>query len=42
VVVVADGALVIRAFIEERVLSADEEYRSYSRRVGWRLVPGVF
>ena len=42
VVVVADGALVVRALIEERVLSADADYQSYCRRVGWHLVPGVF
>ena len=42
VILVADGALVVRALIEERVLSADEEYQSYCRRVGWHLVPGVF
>lgn len=42
VILVADGALVVRALIEERVLSTDEEYRSYCRRVGWHLVPGVF
>jgi protein-S-isoprenylcysteine O-methyltransferase Ste14 len=42
VIVVADGALVLRALIEERVLSADEKYQSYCRRVGWHLVPGVF
>jgi protein-S-isoprenylcysteine O-methyltransferase Ste14 len=42
VIVVADGALVIRALIEERVLSTDEKYRSYCQRVGWHLVPGVF
>ena len=42
IVLVADGALVFRALIEERVLSADEAYRSYCRRVGWHLVPGVF
>lgn len=42
VVLVADGALVARALVEERVLSADAEYQSYCRRVGWRLVPGVF
>ena len=42
VIVVADGALVVRALIEERVLGADAEYRSYCRRVGWHLVPGVF
>ena len=42
IIVVADGALVVRALIEERFLSADEKYRSYCRRVGWHLVPGVF
>jgi protein-S-isoprenylcysteine O-methyltransferase Ste14 len=42
VLVVADGALVMRALVEERVLSADAEYQSYCRRVGWHLVPGVF
>ncbi len=41
VLIVADGALVLRALIEERVLSADAEYQSYCRRVGWHLVPGV-
>ena len=42
VLVVADGALVLRALIEERVLSTDAEYQRYCRRVGWHLVPGVF
>jgi protein-S-isoprenylcysteine O-methyltransferase Ste14 len=42
VIVVADGALILRALIEERVLSRDEQYRSYCQRVGWHLVPGVF
>lgn len=42
VVVIADTALVVRALIEERVLSADADYRSYCSRVGWHLVPGVF
>jgi protein-S-isoprenylcysteine O-methyltransferase Ste14 len=42
VIVVADAALVMRALIEERVLSEDVEYQSYCRRVGWHLVPGVF
>jgi protein-S-isoprenylcysteine O-methyltransferase Ste14 len=42
VVLVADGALIVRALIEERVLSADADYQSYCRRVGWHLVPGVF
>jgi len=42
VLLVADCALVMRALVEERVLSADAEYQSYCRRVGWHLVPGVF
>jgi protein-S-isoprenylcysteine O-methyltransferase Ste14 len=42
VIAVADGALIVRALIEERVLSRDEQYRSYCQRVGWHLVPGVF
>jgi protein-S-isoprenylcysteine O-methyltransferase Ste14 len=42
VLIVADCALVIRALIEERVLSSDVKYQSYCRRVGWHLVPGVF
>ena len=42
VILVADGALVVRALIEERVLGADAEYQSYCRRVGLHLVPGVF
>jgi protein-S-isoprenylcysteine O-methyltransferase Ste14 len=42
VIVIADGALVARALIEERVLSGDEQYRSYCQRVGWHLVPGLF
>lgn len=42
VLVVTDGALVVRALIEERVLSADADYQAYCRRVGWHLVPGVF
>jgi len=42
IVVVADSALIARALIEERVLSADADYRSYCQRVAWHLVPGVF
>ena len=42
VIVVADAALVVRALIEERVLSADADYRSYCGRVAWHLMPGVF
>jgi protein-S-isoprenylcysteine O-methyltransferase Ste14 len=42
VLVIADIALVARALMEERVLSADEAYQGYCQRVGWHLVPGVF
>jgi len=41
-IVIADVALVFRALMEERVLSADETYQGYCQRVGWHLVPGVF
>jgi len=42
VFLLADVALVLRALMEERVLSADSEYQQYCRRVAWHLVPGVF
>src|SRR5262249_27409646 len=42
VIVIADAALIVRALMEERVLSADVAYQGYCRRVGWHLVPGVF
>jgi protein-S-isoprenylcysteine O-methyltransferase Ste14 len=42
VFIVADIALVLRALMEERILSADMEYQQYCRRVEWHLVPGVF
>jgi protein-S-isoprenylcysteine O-methyltransferase Ste14 len=42
VIAIADIALVLRALMEERVLSADVEYQGYCQRVGWHLVPGVF
>jgi protein-S-isoprenylcysteine O-methyltransferase Ste14 len=42
IMLVSDVALILRALMEERVLSADVEYQSYCRRVGWHLVPGVF
>ena len=38
----SDICLVIRTSLEERVLSKDAGYRKYCRRVGWRLVPGVY
>jgi protein-S-isoprenylcysteine O-methyltransferase Ste14 len=40
--VIADAALIVRALLEERVLSADVTYQGYCQRVGWHLVPGVF
>jgi protein-S-isoprenylcysteine O-methyltransferase Ste14 len=42
IILAADTALVVRALMEERVLSNDVEYQGYCRRVGWHLVPGVF
>ena len=42
VIFFADSALIVRAMMEERVLSSDVEYQGYCRRVGWHLVPGVF
>ena len=42
VILIADAALILRALMEERVLSNDVEYQGYCRRVGWHLVPGVF
>jgi protein-S-isoprenylcysteine O-methyltransferase Ste14 len=42
VILIADAALILRALMEERVLSADAEYQGYCQRVGWHLVPGVF
>ena len=42
VIIVADAALVYRALMEEKVLSADATYQGYCQRVGWHLVPGVF
>lgn len=42
ILVIADAALVARALMEERVLSADAAYQGYCQRVSWHLVPGVF
>src|SRR5438132_487547 len=42
VLIVADVALVLRALLEERVLSLDAEYQGYCQRVGWHLLPGIF
>ena len=42
IMLAGDVALVLRALVEERVLSEDVEYRAYCGRVQWHLVPGVF
>jgi protein-S-isoprenylcysteine O-methyltransferase Ste14 len=42
ILVCADVALILRALMEERLLSADAAYQQYCRRVGWHLIPGVF
>jgi protein-S-isoprenylcysteine O-methyltransferase Ste14 len=42
IILFADVALILRALMEERVLSTDAAYQQYCRRVGWHLVPGVF
>ncbi|HMJ85351.1 MAG TPA: hypothetical protein VK504_19345 [Vicinamibacterales bacterium] len=42
VLLLADTALIVRALMEERVLSEDVEYQGYCQRVSWHLVPGVF
>ena len=39
---IADGALIARALMEERVLAHDASYRAYCTRVAWHLIPGVF
>ena len=39
---IADGALIVRALMEERVLTNDASYRDYCARVSWHLIPGVF
>jgi len=39
---IADGALIVRALMEERVLTTDADYRDYCTRVSWHLIPGVF
>ena len=42
VLAIADGALIVRALMEERVLAHDARYRAYCMRVAWHLIPGVF
>jgi protein-S-isoprenylcysteine O-methyltransferase Ste14 len=42
VIAVADVALMFRAVREEKTLVKDEAYRSYTERVHWRIIPGVF
>jgi protein-S-isoprenylcysteine O-methyltransferase Ste14 len=41
-VFVSDTALLVRAFLEERTLIADDRYRMYCNEVAWHFVPGVF
>jgi protein-S-isoprenylcysteine O-methyltransferase Ste14 len=41
-VILTDAALMIRALYEERVLTRDQMYRMYCRRVAWHVVPGLF
>ena len=42
IVLCGDTALILRALMEERILSTDVAYQQYCRRVGWHLIPGVF
>jgi protein-S-isoprenylcysteine O-methyltransferase Ste14 len=42
ILIIADTALIARALMEERVLSADAAYQGYCQRVSWHFVPGVF
>jgi protein-S-isoprenylcysteine O-methyltransferase Ste14 len=42
VLALADVALLFRAVREEGTLTKDEAYRSYTDRVRWRIVPGIF
>lgn len=42
IILVGDTALILRALMEERILSTDAAYQEYCQRVGWHLVPGVF
>lgn len=42
ILLIADTALIVRALMEERTLSADAAYQGYCQRVSWHLVPGVF
>jgi len=38
----AEGSQLIRLRQEERILSADDRFRAYAKRVRWRLIPGIF
>jgi protein-S-isoprenylcysteine O-methyltransferase Ste14 len=42
VLVVVWTCQVFRLLGEERLLSADPEYRSYCGRTRWRVVPGLW
>lgn len=41
VVATVCALLVLRIWLEERVLMKDEKYRAYAARVRWRVVPGL-
>ena len=40
--VIADIALLMRAVCEEQTLTRDDRYFTYTQRVRWRILPGVF
>jgi protein-S-isoprenylcysteine O-methyltransferase Ste14 len=42
ILLIADAALVGRAFKEEQTLEKDTLYQAYCRRVSWHLIPGIF
>jgi protein-S-isoprenylcysteine O-methyltransferase Ste14 len=42
ILLIADAALIARAFKEEQTLEKDVLYQAYCRRVSWHLVPGIF
>jgi protein-S-isoprenylcysteine O-methyltransferase Ste14 len=42
ILLIADAALIGRAFKEEQTLEKDAVYQAYCQRVSWHLVPGIF
>jgi protein-S-isoprenylcysteine O-methyltransferase Ste14 len=42
ILLIADAALIGRAFKEEQTLEKDVLYQAYCQRVSWHLVPGIF